>query len=87
MKEILIKNQKEIVNITLEHVLIQTLYSDANEISEIITDFKSEMTDLESKNCDCIDCMSEIPTPCGNKERKMDNLIQNYINKLKKIIL
>jgi len=78
---------KEIVNITLEHFLIQTLYSDAEEISEIITDFKAEFTALENTNCDCMDCAGEIPAPCMIKEEKIDNLVQNYTEKLKKIIL
>lgn len=69
-----------------QKVLTYILHGNKEEIYNLIEDFQEKYYDIDKKDCDCLDCNSEIPTPCKYKQITLDVLEENSLAEFKKII-
>lgn len=69
-----------------QKVLTYILHGNIKEIVNFIEDFQEKYYDIDKNDCDCLDCNSEIPTPCKYKQVSLDVLEENSLEELKKII-
>lgn len=69
-----------------QKVLLSILYADKEEIYNLIEEFQIRCQNIIKNDCDCLDCNSDIPTPCKYKLISLDVLEENSAEELKKII-
>lgn len=69
-----------------QKVLTYILHGNIKEIVNFIEDFQEKYYDIDKKDCDCLDCISEVPTPCKYKQVSLEVLEENSLEELKKII-